>query len=95
MSEVHKRLGKDQRNKFIKEFEQDGKLSDPNFYAIRDKKGRVQIRRKKAEKASEGGGQKPMIQIAVMPKGGQGGGRGGGPGRGRGKGPRHGGPGRR
>ena len=28
-----KRLGKDQRNKFIKEFEQDGKLSDPNYYA--------------------------------------------------------------
>ena len=45
-----KRLGKDQRNKFIKEFEQDGKLSDPNFYAIKDKNGKIQIRRKKAEK---------------------------------------------
>ena len=48
-----KRLGKDQRNKFIKEFEQDGKLSDPNFYAIKDKNGKVQIRRKKAEKVEE------------------------------------------
>ena len=45
-----KRLGKDQRNKFIKEFEQDGKLSDPNYYAIKDKNGKIQIRRKKAEK---------------------------------------------
>ena len=46
----NKRLGKDQRNKFIKEFEQDGKLSDPNYYAIKDKNGKIQIRRKKAEK---------------------------------------------
>ena len=45
-----KRLGKDQRNKFIKEFEQDGKLSDPNYYAIKDKNGKIQIRRKKPEK---------------------------------------------
>ena len=48
-----KRLGKDQRNKFIKEFEQDGKLSDPNYYAIKDKNGKIQIRRKKPEKAEE------------------------------------------
>ena len=45
-----KRLGKDQRNKFIKEFEQDGQLSDPNYYAIKDKNGKIQIRRKKPEK---------------------------------------------
>ena len=48
-----KRLGKDQRNKLLKEFEQDGKISDPNFYAIKDKNGKVQIRRKKPEKAPE------------------------------------------
>ena len=48
-----KRLGKDQRNKFVKEFEQDGKLSDPNYYAIKDKSGKIQIRRKKAPKEEE------------------------------------------
>ena len=54
MSSVsNKRLGKDQRNKFLKEFEQDGKLSDPNYYAIKDKNGKVQIRRKKHEKVEE------------------------------------------
>ena len=50
---TNKRLGKDQRNKFIKEFEQDGKLSDPNYYAIKDKNGKIQIRRKKPEKTEE------------------------------------------
>ena len=48
-----KRLGKNQRNKFIKEFEQDGKLSDSNYYSIKDKNGKMQIRRKKAEKVDE------------------------------------------
>ena len=57
-----KRLGKDQRNKFIKEFEQDGKLSDPNYYAIKDKNGKIQIRRKKAEKVIE-----EDVQIEVKP----------------------------
>ena len=50
MSTVSKRLGKDQRNKFIKEFEQDGKLSDPGYYAIKDKNGKIQIRRAKSAK---------------------------------------------
>ena len=50
MSTVSKRLVKDQRNKFIKECEQDGKLSDPNYYAIKDKNGKSQIRKKKPEK---------------------------------------------
>ena len=52
---MSKRLGKDLRNKFIAEFEQDGKLSDPNYYAIKDKNGKVQIRRhkEKKEKTSE------------------------------------------
>ena len=45
-----KRLGKDQRNKFIKEYEQDGKLSDPGYYAIQDKNGKIQIRRAKSSK---------------------------------------------
>ena len=45
-----KRLGKDQRNKFIKEFEQDGKLSDPGYYALKDKNGKIQIRRAKTSR---------------------------------------------
>ena len=45
-----KRLGKDQRNKFIKEFEQDGKLSDPGYYALKDKNGKIQIRRTKTSR---------------------------------------------
>ena len=45
-----KRLGKDQRNKFIKEFEQDGKLSDPGYYALKDKNGKIQIRRTKSSR---------------------------------------------
>ena len=61
----NKRLGKDQRNKFIKEFEQDGKLSDQNFYAIKDKNGKVQIRRKKAEKVE--GEQKEQEPEQVQP----------------------------
>ena len=63
MSSV-KRLGKDQRNKFIKEFEQDGKLSDPNYYAIRDKNNRIQIRRKKPEKVNEEEDKKDEVEPA-------------------------------
>ena len=59
-----KRLGKDQRNKFIKEFEQDGKLSDPNYYAIKDKNGKIQIRRKKPEKDKGEEDKKEEIQPA-------------------------------
>ena len=61
---VNKRLGKDQRNKFLKEFEQDGKLSDPNYYAIKDKNGKVQIRRKKAEKVHEEEHEPEQVQPA-------------------------------
>ena len=59
-----KRLGKDQRNKFIKEFEQDGKLSDPNYYAIKDKNNRIQIRRKKPEKVNEEEDKKDAVEPA-------------------------------
>ena len=59
-----KRLGKDQRNKFIKEFEQDGKLSDPNYYAIRDKNNKIQIRRKKPEKVNEEEDKKDAVEPA-------------------------------
>ena len=61
---VNKRLGKDQRNKFIKEFEQDGKLSDPNYYAIKDKNGKIQIRRKKPEKGKEEEDNKELPTIS-------------------------------
>ena len=60
-----KRLGKDQRNKFFKEFEQDDKLSDPNFYAIKDKNGKVQIRRKKPETVPE---EKEPEQLPIIPE---------------------------
>ena len=50
---MSKRLGKDQRNKFLAEFEKDGKLSDPNYYAIKDKNGKVQIRRIKEKKEEQ------------------------------------------
>ena len=63
-----KRLGKDQRNKFIKEFEQDGKLSDPNFYAIKDKNGKVQIRRKKVEKVDEEQKEHEPEQVQPAPE---------------------------
>ena len=62
---VNKRLGKDQRNKFIKEFEQDGKLSDPNYYAIKDKNGKIQIRRKKPEKAKE---EEDKKELPIIPE---------------------------
>ena len=64
----NKRLGKDQRNKFIKEFEQDGKLSDPNYYAIKDKNGKIQIRRKKAVKDKAEEEKKEEIQPAPEEK---------------------------
>ena len=41
---MSKRLGKDQRAAFLAEFEKEGKLSDPNYYAIKTKNGKVQIR---------------------------------------------------
>ena len=63
-----KRLGKDQRNKFIKEFEQDGKLSDPNFYAIKDKNGKVQIRRKKGEKVEDDQKEHEPEQVQPAPE---------------------------
>lgn len=48
-----KRLGKDQRAAFIEEFERDGKItSDPNYYAIKDKNGKTQIRRVRPKKES-------------------------------------------
>ena len=50
---MSKRLGKDLRNKFLAEFEKDGKLSDPNYYAIKDKNGKVQIRRHKEKKEEQ------------------------------------------
>lgn len=42
------RLSKDQRAAFVAEFEKEGKIiSDPNYYAITDKNGKLQIRRRR------------------------------------------------
>ena len=49
---MSKRLGKDQRAKFLAEYEQDGKLSDPNFYVKKTKNGKIQIRKVKPKKES-------------------------------------------
>ena len=48
-----KRLGKDQRNKFLAEFEKNGRLDSEDYYAIKDKNGKVQIRKYKPKKSSE------------------------------------------
>ena len=78
---MSKRLGKDQRAKFLAEFEQNGKLSDPNYYAIKDKNGKVQIRHVKNKSESsndeevkegnkEGGsdGSKEEVKVHKQPK---------------------------
>ena len=74
---MSKRLGKDQRAKFLAEFEQNGKLSDPNYYAIKDKNGKVQIRHVKNksessndEEVKEGGsdGSKEEVKVHKQPK---------------------------
>ena len=49
---MSKRLGKDQRNKFLAEFEQNGKLDSTEYYARKDKNGKIQIRRIKEKKSS-------------------------------------------
>ena len=52
---MSKRLGKDLRNKFLKEYEQnpEKELSDPNYYILKDKNGKLQVRRKKMKKSDE------------------------------------------
>ena len=49
---MSKRLGKDERAKLIAEYEKEGKISDPNFYVIKDKNGKTQIRRVRPKKES-------------------------------------------
>ena len=39
------------------------KLSDPNFYAIKDKNGKVQIRRKKAQKVDVDQKEQELEQV--------------------------------
>lgn len=43
------------RAKFLKEYEQnpDGELSDPNYYVLKDKNGKLQVRRKRVKKPTE------------------------------------------
>ena len=49
------RLSKDQRAAFVAEFEKEGKIiSDPNYYAITDKNGKLQIRRRREKSPAEG-----------------------------------------
>ena len=50
---MSKRLGKDERAKLIAEYEKEGKISDPNFYVIKDKNGKTQVRRVRAKKESK------------------------------------------
>ena len=48
-----KRLGKDQRNKFLAEYAKNGTIDSEEYYAIHDKNGKVQIRKYKPKKSSE------------------------------------------
>lgn len=62
------RLGKDQRAKFLAEYEKDGKItSDPNYYAVKTKAGKVQIRRVKAPK-TESSSETSSEQVPEQPK---------------------------
>ena len=49
---MSKRLGKDERAKLIAEYEKEGKISDPNFYILKDKNGKIQVRRVRSKKES-------------------------------------------
>ena len=46
------RLGKDQRNKFIAEFQANGKIDSDEYYAIKDKNDKIQIRRYRQKQSS-------------------------------------------
>ena len=46
------RLGKDQRNKFIAEFQANGKIDSDEYYAIKDKNDKIQIRRYRQKHSS-------------------------------------------
>lgn len=60
---MSKRLGKDQRAKFLAEYEQDGKLSDPNFYVKKTKNGKIQIRKVKPKKESSSEETDPVKEV--------------------------------
>ena len=44
------RLGKDERAKLIAEFEQGKELSNPNYYCMKDKNGKIMLRKVKPPK---------------------------------------------
>ena len=44
------RLGKDERAALIAEFEQGKELSNPNYYCVKDKNGKIMIRKVKEPK---------------------------------------------
>ena len=46
------RLGKDQRNKFIAEYQANGKIDSDEYYAIKDKNDKIQIRRYRQKQSS-------------------------------------------
>ena len=49
---VRTRLGKDQRNKFIAEYQANGKIDSDEYYAIKDKNDKIQIRRYRQKQSS-------------------------------------------
>ena len=67
---MSKRLGKDQRNKFLAEFEQNGKLDSTEYYARKDKNGKIQIRRIKEKKSNSESSDdtKPKQVVKEEPK---------------------------
>ena len=59
-----KRLGKDQRNKFLAEYAKNGTIDSEEYYAIHDKNGKVQIRKYKPKKSSESSDDANKVKAA-------------------------------
>ena len=63
------RLGKDQRNKFIAEFQANGKIDSDEYYAIKDKNDKIQIRRyRQKHSSSDEAVETPREQPEPEPK---------------------------
>ena len=67
---MSKRLGKDLRNKFLKEYEQnpDKELSDPSYYIIKDKNGKLQVRHRKQKRSDEETSPEEISEPELQPK---------------------------
>ena len=59
------RLGKDQRNKFIAEYQANGKIDSDEYYAIKDKNDKIQIRRYRQKQSS---GDEPIETPREQPE---------------------------